>query len=216
MAFRRRTRGRRSFRGSSAKWRSNTWGFTPIGDLNQNDVFACREQVGPYGSGIQAFYPILVDDMFSGNVNFNPFNQERVTCIRHMGSVDILFDLPDGGQNPLVRWCIARLDEEAVQDVTYAFPSLFGIDFLLQERILQVGDAPYTGNFYQVSTEQPTGVPRERARIEWDLKNPIRLETGETLWFVIEAQPCEDNRPLPVPDTASMFIQGWTRALWRT
>jgi len=207
----RRMRRRASSRGSSRTWRQNTWGFTPIGDLNQFDVFACFEQ---NATGTQVFYPILVDDMFNADANNAPFQQERIVCIRHMGDVRIrhaagaVFEqMP-----PLVRYVVARLDEEAVADITYQFPSLFSLDFHLNERVLLSGHAEFDGQHHEPLND---GV-RRWEKIVWDQKLPIRLETGETLWLVLETGPCQEDRPLPVATEGSYFVSGYTRALWRT
>lgn len=207
-----RRRSRRTFRGKSRQWRANTWAYYPVGDIeNESGLFQCREEIPP---GNQAFYPILVDQNFNPGANNPPFAQERIVCLRTLGEIDFIYSAALTGQVPSqIRWAVALLDEEAVADVTYLFPSLYSLDFHANERVLLTGIAKWHGVNPQ---DEGTGpIPsRIGARIEWDQKLGTRLETGTTLWLVIEVQYCLDANP----DQAilSPWALGFTRALWRT
>jgi len=201
---------RRSFRGRRSNWKQNTWGYTPIGDLDAQDNFSCRERLMPFE---QSFWPVLVDDQFNADENNAPFQQERIVCMRCIADIDFLGDVGPPDQAlvlPPVRWALARLDEEAVQDVTYLFPSLFGIDFHLNERVL------LTGNLERTPPEAAAFVPlRTTGRIKFDQTLNTRVETGDTIWLVIETGACDEDAPSPSL-LRNWFAVGFTRALWRT
>jgi len=210
-------RRKRTFRGRSrSQWRNQAWGFTPIGDLNANEHFGCPTLLPP---GSQAFFPVLTNQMFGPDPNIvggdAPFKQERVLCLRTMGDVDLYYTANVNQQTTSqYRWVLALLDEEAVSDVAYQFPSLFLPTFHQAERVLLTGIADHCGQYALPSTNpDPDQVFRSTARIKWDQKLRTKVETGSTLWLVVEGGFCDDANPQPMQ--LSAYALGFTRALWR-
>jgi len=204
-----RRRGR--FRGRSrSQWRNQAWGYTPIGEANVNGHFTCAAEQPP---GTQAFWPVLTNEMFAPAASSAPFKQERVLCLRTIGQVELFYSFAVEDRIPSqVRWALALLDEEAVSDVAYAFPSLFLPDFAQTERVLLTGIAKPVAE--AVTTLVDVGnFSRCRAWIEWDQGLKTKVETGSTIWLVTEVALCDDA--FPGVANLAPWLLGYTRALWR-
>jgi len=210
----RRMRRAGGFRRRS-QWRNQAWGYTPIGDVNdENQLFMCPTLLDP---GNQHFFPVLTNEMFGpstipANVDV-PFKQERVLCLRTMGHLDLYYTLNENDQlQSQARWVLALLDEEAVADATYSFPSLYLPSFHQSERVLLTGIAESVTGLAHVD-QTPLGLHRDKCVIKWDQALKTKVETGSTLWLVIEMGICAEANPQPMMLAA--YTLGYTRALWR-
>lgn len=205
---------RRSFRGRRrSQWRNQAWGYTPIGEANANGHFTCAAEQPP---GTQAFWPVLTNEMFAPAASTAPFKQERVLALRTLGQVELFYSFAVGpGEDRMpsqVRWALALLDEEAVNDTAYAFPSLFLPDFAQTERVLLTGIAKPVAHASQIIPEV-SDFTRNRAWIEWDQGLKTKVETGSTIWLVTEVALCDDA--FPGVANLAPWLLGYTRALWR-
>jgi len=211
-------RRRRRTSRSRSQWRSQAWGYTPIGDINANGHFACPTLQAP---GTQAFWPVLVNQMFGPEPDAadTPVKQERVLCLRTIGEIDIFYTrmgYSEGTPEEMpaqCRWVLALLDEEAVQDTTYLFTSLFLPMFHQSERVLLTGIAKPITEWSSSADGGDEIEPRLISRITWDQKLRTKVETGSTLWLVTEFAFCDEANPVPM--RGSGYLLGYTRALWR-
>jgi len=207
-------RFRRSFRGRRrSQWRNQAWGYTPIGEINgEPGLFSCAVEQPP---GTQAFWPVLTNQMFAPAAGEAPFKQERVLCLRTLGEIELFYSYAISSEAKItsqVRWALALLDEEAVSDVTYLFPSLFLPDFAQTERVLLTGIAQPVAGVAEVLSETTT-FWRNRAWIKFDQGLKTKVETGSTIWLVTEVANCAQASPGAAQ--LSPWLLGYTRALWR-
>jgi len=138
-------------------------------------------------------------DGYSPNAGANPGSAplERITSVRTLGTID-LWTPQAIGIDPIrlpqrLMAALCRLDDGAVWDVNHQFPSLFvETGFARDERVLQMWEPSVTpANGVVEQGEQHLNV--HRARVEWDLKVPMKLETGEGLWLLLECGSCDET-----------------------
>jgi len=118
--------------------------------------------------------------------------------VRSLGVVDLW--TPEGiGHNPIrlpqrLMAALCRLDDGAVWDGNHQFPSLFvEVGFARDERILQMWQPEIKAAPGAVATDPIFPLSVHRARVEWDLKVPMKLETGEGLWLLLEVGGCDEQ-----------------------
>jgi len=146
-----------------------------------------------------------------------PASQEKVLCKRTMGHIDFwalsLLSLDPYRLPALLRAALCKLDEGSVWDPAFFFPSLFGGAIHQDERVLWTGTAKNYTLIPQSSDETVGTIHALHADLEWDQSLNTSLETGESLWLLIEQAVCTELAS--VNWDINWHFNGWTRALFR-
>lgn len=198
-SFSRQGRKRRFRASRRAAWRQNTWIFHHWAEARVSDgALTCPVLFG----NVQFFFPILRSedygppDAFSPNPGTTNVDApgERITTVRSFGALN-MWSRMDNSVDPVrhpMRLVagIFRLDEARVWDVGAQFSSMFFEEGMQRdERLLQFFEPELKIGADRVAAD---AIVLTRARIEFDLQIPMRLETGEGLWLVVEAMDCQD------------------------
>jgi len=185
-----------------------------------DNLFTCPESV----DNGQRFLRILTSedfgppDGYSPNTGANPGSAplERITSVRTVGAIQ-LWGFMGIGIDPYrlpqrLMAALCRLDDGAVWDVNHQFPSIFvETGFARDERILQLWEpSMYASHGIIEQGEQHIDV--HRTSVEWDLKVPMKLETGEGLWLLLEAASCQEQT---INYDLLWHYWGWSRTLFR-
>lgn len=179
----------------------------------------------------QRLLGVLISADFGPPDNFDPIGTgassifsptERITVVRSIGQIDLWCPVQFGEDISPLRApmrlvaALMRLDEGGVWQAGYVYPSaFFDAGFWRDERVLQTWQ-PEPGIrplFAGTGASLGFNAQMHKARIEWDLKVPMRFETGESLWLVMEGGPCVDDETFNY-DLAWNYW-GYSRTLWR-